>query len=74
MLYGPIRDARLARGEAEVANAGVAAWALVHGYATLLLNHNLPEPLARDPEAGARSIASYLFAGRSPFRRRPRQR
>lgn len=40
--------------------AGVAAWALVHGLATLWLNGNLPPQLGHDPEAIARLVAAYL--------------
>jgi hypothetical protein len=41
--------------------AGVAAWSLVHGLATLWLNHNLPPQLGDDPEQIAREVARYLF-------------
>jgi hypothetical protein len=41
--------------------AGVAAWALVHGLATLYLGGNLPPTLGDDPEAIAREIAVHLF-------------
>src|SRR5262249_36232103 len=39
---------------------GVAAWAIVHGIATLWLNGNLPKALGSDPEAIARVIAAHL--------------
>ena len=39
---------------------GVAAWALVHGIATLWLNGNLPSELGDDPELITRMIAPYL--------------
>lgn len=43
--------------------AGVAAWSLAHGFATLLLSGNLIDPVGtRDPEAAFRSVASLLFA------------
>ena len=74
VLYGPIRDAPIARRDDEVAAAAVAAWSLVHGYATLLLNGNLPESFAHDPEVGARSTASYLFAEKSRVLLRGRMR
>jgi AcrR family transcriptional regulator len=49
---------------------GVAAWAMVHGIATLWLNGNLPKALGRDPEAIARVLAAHLRA--PPRRRRAR--
>ncbi|MGW1883283.1 TetR/AcrR family transcriptional regulator [Streptomyces sp. NPDC001970] len=40
----------------------MAAWSLAHGFATLLLTHNLDGPLdARDPEDVFRSLAGELF-------------
>lgn len=63
MLYGPVvrltdtRDSELMRG-------AIAAWSLVHGLATLILNGNLPPEMASNPQATARSVASMLFAGR----------
>ena len=39
---------------------GVAAWAIVHGIATLWLNGNLPPQLGQDPEQITRMIAPYL--------------
>ncbi|MFF8291105.1 TetR/AcrR family transcriptional regulator [Streptomyces sp. NPDC016309] len=42
--------------------AGVAAWSLAHGFATLLLTHNLTGPVGdRDPEDVFRSLAGMLF-------------
>jgi AcrR family transcriptional regulator len=47
------RDARL---------AGVAAWSLAHGFATLLLSHNLDGPVGdQDPEQVFRELAVMLF-------------
>lgn len=51
-------------------SAAVAAWALVHGLATLLLAGNLPAESATDPEALARSVASHLFAAPTLGRQR----
>lgn len=65
MLYGPVGELS-GDGEAEVVRAGVAAWSLVHGLATLILNGNLPPELARDPDATTRAIASHLFRGGPP--------
>ncbi|MFE6410618.1 TetR/AcrR family transcriptional regulator [Streptomyces sp. NPDC057837] len=42
--------------------AGVAAWSLAHGFATLLLGHNLDGPVGdRDPEEVFRELAAMLF-------------
>ncbi|WAZ22236.1 TetR/AcrR family transcriptional regulator [Streptomyces cinnabarinus] len=42
--------------------AGVAAWSLAHGFATLLLGHNLDGPVGdRDPEEVFRTLAATLF-------------
>jgi AcrR family transcriptional regulator len=40
--------------------AAVAAWALVHGVATLWLSGSLPDRLGDDPEAIARAVARHL--------------
>jgi AcrR family transcriptional regulator len=59
-LYGPVGS--VAPGpEADTLRAGVAAWALVHGLATLYLDGNLPPALGNDPEAITREIAVNLF-------------
>ncbi|MEU9862736.1 TetR/AcrR family transcriptional regulator [Streptomyces sp. NPDC047971] len=43
--------------------AGVAAWSLAHGFATLLLSHNLAGPIGdQDPEEVFRTVAGLLFA------------
>jgi hypothetical protein len=59
-LYGPLGSVPLDPG-VDALRAGVAAWALVHGLATLYLDGNLPPALGKDPEAIARDIAVYLF-------------
>ncbi|MDI9836179.1 TetR/AcrR family transcriptional regulator [Streptomyces sp. KAU_LT] len=42
--------------------AGVAAWSLAHGFATLLLSHNLDGPVGdQDPEEFFRALAATLF-------------
>ncbi|MBC2903791.1 TetR/AcrR family transcriptional regulator [Streptomyces cupreus] len=42
--------------------AGVAAWSLAHGFATLLLGHNLDGPVGnRDPEEVFGAVATMLF-------------
>ncbi|XQE80088.1 TetR/AcrR family transcriptional regulator [Streptomyces microflavus] len=43
--------------------AGVAAWSLAHGFATLLLSGNLSDALeGRDPEEAFRSLTGLVFA------------
>jgi AcrR family transcriptional regulator len=59
MLYGPVQT--VPGGEQEPRTAGIAAWALVHGLATLYLSGNLPATEASDPEALARRVAAHLF-------------
>ena len=44
--------------------AAVAAWSLVHGFATLWLSGNLPAGLPADPRQAARGVASVLFSRR----------
>jgi AcrR family transcriptional regulator len=44
----------------EELRAGIAAWAIVHGIATLWLDGNLPPRLGDDPEEITRAIASRL--------------
>ena len=41
--------------------AGVAAWSLVHGFATLWNTRNLDPALGSDPEELARQVAAMLF-------------
>ncbi|MFF3709527.1 TetR/AcrR family transcriptional regulator [Streptomyces phaeochromogenes] len=46
--------------------AGVAAWSLAHGFATLLLSHNLDGPVGdQDPEEVFRLLSGLLFQGSS---------
>jgi AcrR family transcriptional regulator len=44
----------------EELRSGIAAWAIVHGIATLWLNGNLPPRLGDDPEEITRAVASRL--------------
>lgn len=46
---------------ADALRAGVAAWSLVHGLATLYLAGNLPPDLGTDSEAITRDVARFLF-------------
>ena len=60
LLYPPAAEAAN-EGGADDVRAAVAAWSLVHGLATLWLNHNLPPELGDDPEQITREVAHYLF-------------
>jgi AcrR family transcriptional regulator len=64
-LYGPIGDAASeqvdGRDGFDALLAALAAWSLVHGFATLWLAGNLPGRIGDDPEQAAREVASYLF-------------
>jgi AcrR family transcriptional regulator len=61
LLAGPVAALRPADSDEDRLRAGVAAWALGHGLATLFLDGNLPAALGDDPERIARSVAAYLF-------------
>jgi AcrR family transcriptional regulator len=61
LLYGPVSRPPVGASGDEAVWAGVAAWSLAHGLATLYLDGNLPASLGDDPEAIARSVAAYLF-------------
>jgi AcrR family transcriptional regulator len=52
----------------EPATAAIAAWSIVHGFATLWLNGDLQSIEGGDPEAAIRAAAAYLFrpAGHPP--------
>ena len=63
-LYGGVGGLPDERTGPDAALAGVAAWSLVHGFATLWLNGALPPALGDDPETAARDVARLLF--RSP--------
>ena len=63
VLYGPLAE-RPDVGPADTRHAGLAAWSLVHGLATLLLTGNLPPELSSDPEALTRAVAGNLFQPR----------
>ncbi|ROQ24650.1 TetR family transcriptional regulator [Streptomyces sp. PanSC19] len=66
-------SAELRTGVADLADvpdsrqAGIAAWSLAHGFATLLLTHNVTAALGdQDPEEYFRSLAGLLFAAQLP--------
>jgi AcrR family transcriptional regulator len=60
LLYGT--------GESETRplEVGVAAWAIVHGIATLWLDGNLPAELGNDPEEITHRLASHLRLDQRP--------
>jgi AcrR family transcriptional regulator len=60
-LYGGAGSLTAAQRGPDVRLAGVAAWSLVHGFATLWLNDALRGGLGDDPEAAARAVAAVLF-------------
>jgi AcrR family transcriptional regulator len=61
MLYGPPAELT-GDGEGGV-HAAVAAWSLVHGFATLWLNGNLERAVRGDPEEAARAVTGFLALG-----------
>jgi AcrR family transcriptional regulator len=62
LLYPPAAEfTNSSGGGGGDVRAGVAAWSLVHGLATLWLNQNLPPQLGDDPEQITREVARYLF-------------
>lgn len=60
-LYGGVRALTSGGADPDVLVNGIAAWSLVHGFATLWLNKALPAELGDDPDAAARAIAGVLF-------------
>jgi AcrR family transcriptional regulator len=60
-LYGGVRSVAATGRGPDIPLAGVAAWSLVHGFATLWLNHALPPGLGDDPQAAARAVAALMF-------------
>lgn len=60
-VFGAVRAMLGDVPEERVQTAGVAAWALVHGLATLINTGNLPAEIAADPEALTRAVGSAIF-------------
>ena len=58
MLYGPPTE--MSADAASGVSAAVAAWSLVHGFATLWLNGNLERAVPGDPEHAARAVTAFL--------------
>jgi AcrR family transcriptional regulator len=61
MLYGPVASVAGDDADFDRRLAGIAAWSLVHGLATLWLGGNLPPELRGDPERITRAVAAHLF-------------
>jgi AcrR family transcriptional regulator len=59
-LYGPLGENPAAGVDPDLRAAGVAAWSLVHGLASLLVTGNLPQELGQDPAAITRAVAAHL--------------
>ncbi|MEV4618011.1 TetR/AcrR family transcriptional regulator [Asanoa sp. NPDC049573] len=57
-----LRDADRRGADARI--AGLSAWSIVHGFATLWLSGALPGDLGDDPEEAARQVIRPLFAAR----------
>lgn len=60
-LYGGAASVPTGRRGEDVRVAGIAAWSLVHGFASLWLTGAVPADLGDDPEAAARAVAGVLF-------------
>lgn len=69
LLYGPVASVGSEDQGFDRRLAGLAAWSLVHGLATLWLNGNLPDTVGDDPEVTTRAVARQLFASPSRGRR-----
>jgi AcrR family transcriptional regulator len=61
VLYAGVRTVADASADVDARTAGVAAWSLVHGFATLWLHGMLPAELGADPIQAARAVAGVLF-------------
>jgi len=60
-LYGGAGTLPTEVAGADTLVTGVAAWSLVHGFATLWLNGNLPPDLGPDARTAATTVARVLF-------------
>lgn len=60
-LYAGVASVRHRAEDVDAKTAGVAAWSLVHGFATLWLQNSLPAELRCDPDSAARAVAGMLF-------------
>jgi AcrR family transcriptional regulator len=60
-LYAGVATVQSRPADVDTRVAGVAAWSLVHGFASLWLHGSLPAELRDDPYAAARAVAGVLF-------------
>ena len=60
-LHSGVATTGTGDGDVDVQVAGVAAWSLVHGFATLWLQGSLPPELGADLDEAARTVARVLF-------------
>jgi AcrR family transcriptional regulator len=60
-LYGGVERLPHPQAGTDPVVAGVAAWSIVHGFASLWLDGLLPPALGADPESAARAVAALLF-------------
>ena len=59
-LWGSLADLQGIRAQSRP-EVPLAAWTLVHGFATLWLSGSLPDTLGDDPGVAARTVAKVLF-------------
>ncbi|WP_458781260.1 TetR/AcrR family transcriptional regulator [Arthrobacter sp. D3-16] len=62
-LHQGVAPFAASESDASEQKAALAAWSLVHGFATLWLSSSLPPGLPADPREAARGVASVLFSG-----------
>lgn len=62
-LHRGVAPFAVSEADAGAQEAALAAWSLVHGFATLWLSGSLPPGLPADPREAARGAASVLFSG-----------
>jgi AcrR family transcriptional regulator len=61
-LYGGVRAVPGAAAGTDTSTAALAAWSIVHGFASLWITGALPPVLGQDAAAAARQVAGVLFA------------
>ena len=61
-LYGGVRTVAGAATRHDDRTGGLAAWSIVHGFASLWITGALPPGLSADPAAATRQVAGVLFS------------